>query len=211
MIILLLIAYMTGSFPTALLAGYLLKGRDIRKEGSGNAGATNVFRVLGPAAAAPVMLIDFLKACLPVYYSDELALFAGLSSPGGDLLKILILIAVVLGHVFPLWAGFKGGKGVACAAGGISALFPPAVPFCLLVFFLTALVTRYVSLASLLTAWTLPLYYLIYWKIADIPFSVVLLVFFVFIALGITVLHRKNLGRLIRGEENRLGSRDHRI
>lgn len=198
-------AYLLGSFPTAVIMGYIITGKDIRSQGSGNAGATNVFRVLGPAAAIPVLLIDFSKAFFPVYYSGELTV------PKGDLFKIILILAILLGHAFPLWAGFRGGKGVASAAGGISALYPPAVPFCLALFFATAFLSRYVSLASLVTAWSIPFFYAGYQFMTGKAISVTLLLFFILVSVLITALHRKNIKRLLKGEENKLVGRSDKL
>jgi glycerol-3-phosphate acyltransferase PlsY len=201
-----LAAYVIGSIPFAVIAGRLWKGVDIRSEGSGNAGATNVYRVLGWKAALAVLTADFAKGFLPVFFSTGLFAVMSADSAAGrfspTVLKILVLIAVVLGHAFPLWAGFRGGKGVACSAGGVTALFPVAAPVCLAVFVLTLLITSYVSAASLITAWSLPLVFVILRRLnrgGEDP--VLMTVFFVLVALIITVLHRKNIIRLIRGEE----------
>lgn len=200
-------AYLLGSFPTAVITGYIVTGKDIRSRGSGNAGATNVFRVLGAAAAIPVLLVDFSKAFFPVFFSSQLAEFAGLKEPQGDLLKIILILVILLGHAFPIWVGFRGGKGVASAAGGISALFPPAVPFCLAIFVLTAALSGYVSLASLMTALILPIFYLAYQFFTSGGFSGTLILFFLLVSLLITILHRKNIRRLLKGEENKIGRR----
>ena len=173
--------------------------------GSGNSGATNVFRLVGIKAALPVALFDFSKAFFPVYFSSDIADFLGIKSFGGIELQLVLLFFVLIGHVFPVWAGFRGGKAVASAAGGVSALFPPAAPVCLILFLLVAWISGYVSLASLFAAWFLPLFYWIYSIVTKGVTSLVLLVFFFFCALVITILHRKNIKRLIKGEENRFG------
>ncbi|MBB6481436.1 glycerol-3-phosphate 1-O-acyltransferase PlsY [Spirochaeta isovalerica] len=196
-------AYLIGSVPAALLAGFIITGKDIRKEGSGNAGATNVFRILGAKAALPVALFDFSKAFFPVFYSQWLSGFFGIQWDNQLLLKLLILSAVILGHVFPIWSGFKGGKAVASGAGGVSALFPPALPACLILFLIIAFLTGYVSVASLTAAWFLPIFYRIFTWLAGYHYSPELQVFFIATAIVITVLHRKNIVRLMRGEENR--------
>jgi len=194
------LSYMAGSLPFALICGKLLKGIDIREEGSGNAGATNVYRVLGAPAAAAVLLLDLLKGFLPVM------LLMNRHSAGEDpyLTGVISVLFLILGHSFPLFAGFRGGKGVAVGAGGITALLPLSAPFCLGVFLLTLTLTRTVSLASLAAAWSLPLTYLAGSVIGLFPSSPVLLTFFFITAPGITVLHIKNIRRLIRGEEPRI-------
>ncbi|MBN2656377.1 MAG: glycerol-3-phosphate 1-O-acyltransferase PlsY [Spirochaetales bacterium] len=198
-------AYLIGSVPAALLAGFILTGKDIRKEGSGNAGATNVFRILGVKAALPVALFDFSKAFFPVFYSEWLSGLFRIQWDNQLLLKLLILSAVVLGHVFPLWSGFKGGKAVASGAGGVSALFPPALPACLFLFLVIAFLTGYVSVASLAAAWFLPVFYYVFTRHAGYTYTPEQQIFFIATAIVITVLHRKNIVRLIKGTENRFG------
>lgn len=202
-----LLSYAIGSIPFALISGYVLQGADIRTVGSGNAGATNVFRILGWKAAIFVLVADFSKGFLPVFYACR---FVGWLSSASDaagefstLIRILVLTAIVLGHAFPLWAGFRGGKGVACSAGGITAMVPLAAPLCLGVFVLVLVISSYVSAASLAAAWFLPLLY----TLAPVfssgeNLSVTMLVFFLGIAILLTVLHQKNIVRLIRREES---------
>ncbi|MDF1567023.1 MAG: glycerol-3-phosphate 1-O-acyltransferase PlsY [Spirochaetaceae bacterium] len=197
--IILLAAYLVGSLPFALIFGRIFAGIDIREKGSGNAGATNVYRVLGWKAAAAVLVLDLMKGFLPVFLTPVAALSAG----EADALKIGVLAAVVIGHAYPLWAGFRGGKGVASSAGGITALYPIAAPFCLAVFAAVLAVSSYVFLASLVAAWILPFVYLGVTWIRGSALSVTLLIFFCLIPLGITWLHRKNIRRLIRGEETK--------
>ena len=195
--IFLLAAYLIGSIPFALILGRLFAGIDIREKGSGNAGATNIYRVLGWKAAVTVLFLDLVKGFLPVFLTPVAALPRG----EADALKIGVLAAVVIGHAFPLWAGFRGGKGVASSAGGITALYPIAAPFCLAVFAAVLAVSSHVSLASLVVAWILPVVYLGVTWIRGSALSVPLLIFFCLIPPGITWPHRKNLRRLIRGEE----------
>jgi len=203
--ILMVLSYMTGSIPFAVIAGLLVKKKDIRNEGSGNAGTTNVFRILGWRAALPVLAADFFKGFLPVFYAPVLMerLSPGIEFSGGleEIISVLILSAVVTGHAFPLWAGFRGGKGVACSAGGITALFPAAAPVCLAVFLLVLKISATVSIASLAAAWSLPLTCGILTMAGMVSFSPVLFLFFIIIAMAITLLHRKNIRRIIRGEE----------
>lgn len=199
-----IIAYLIGSLPFSIIAGYLLSGEDIRNKGSGNAGATNVFRILGWKAALIVSIADFLKAFLPVFFANKILMIIQADNIQLLYFKIGILIFIILGHVFPVWAQFKGGKGVAAAAGGISALFPPAFPFCLSIFIATVSIGRYVSLASLITAWTLPAFYLFFSLYAERAFSSIILVFFIFTAGLITIFHHKNIVRLLKGNEPKI-------
>lgn len=206
--VVMLLSYMIGSIPFALISAYALKGVDIRTVGSGNAGATNVFRILGWKAAVFVLVADFAKGFLPVFYAaglvGRLNSDAGSVSELSTVIRILVLTAIVLGHAFPLWAGFRGGKGVACSAGGISAMIPMAAPICLGVFIIVLAISSYVSAASLAAAWFLPLLYALAPRFSSgEAFSPVLLIFFLVVAISITALHRKNIQRLFRGEESR--------
>lgn len=127
----------------------------------------------------------------------------GVKSCGVIELQLTILLFVLIGHVFPIWAGFHGGKAMASAAGGVSALFPPAAPVCLILFLVVARISGYVSLASLSAAWFLPVFYWLYKIFTKGDISLIILFFFFFCALLITILHRKNIKRLLNGEENR--------
>ncbi|MBN2616836.1 MAG: glycerol-3-phosphate 1-O-acyltransferase PlsY [Spirochaetales bacterium] len=195
-VLIALIGYLTGSISFAVIIGYLAKGIDIRKMGSGNAGATNVKRILGFKLGATVMILDFLKGLLPILLINNFQLPINL-----ELVKIILLLSLILGHLYPIWFSFKGGKGVATAAGGITAIFPPAFPFSIVVFILSRYIGKHVSLASLISAWILPVFYYIFTNITKTDTSVILLIFFIFIAILITISHRKNIVRLYKGTE----------
>lgn len=197
-------AYLLGSVSFALIAGFLIIHEDIRLKGSGNAGATNVFRVLGWKIALPVLIADFLKGFLPVFFAPSIMSVFSFDEVPLSIFQLLLLLALVLGHVFPLWFRFKGGKGVATAAGGVSALFPPASPICLFVFIVIIALTKYVSLASLISAWILPIVYGVFMYFTEGDLSIVKLTVFILIALLISILHRNNIKRLLRGEESKL-------
>jgi len=191
----LLAAYVLGATPTAYLAGRLARGIDLRQHGSRNLGATNVYRVLGWAWAIPVALIDIAKGAIPV------ALFAHWA--GGDpWLAVAVGIAAVLGHVFSPYVGFKGGKGVATAAGIFIALAPLAVAIALPVWGLCLWLTGYVSLSSILAATTFPLLVRL-----TRPDAVATLWASVALAALIVVSHRANIRRLLAGTENRFRTR----
>lgn len=200
--------YAIGSIPWAVITGFALGRGDIRRKGSGNAGATNVLRVLGKGPALFVLVMDLLKAAVPVFLAPSAAAWLAPEynhlSPGGLPMGPAVLTAVILGHAFPLWAGFRGGKGMACAAGGVAVLYPLGVPFCLLLFTAAAKITGYASSASLLTAWGLPLIYWLTAKAGLSPFSKSLFIFFLSAAGLVTFLHRSNIRRLIRGEERKI-------
>jgi glycerol-3-phosphate acyltransferase PlsY len=196
-VLMLILAYLLGSIPTAIIAARLRRGIDIRKEGSGNAGATNAARVLGLRVGIAVALIDLAKGLLAVFLVARIAPVADGGSPA------LCGIAAVTGHVFPVFAGFRGGKGVATAAGAAIAVFPVLAPFCLVIFLVMSAFSRWISLASLTAAFVLPGMYLTSclfgahfdpWKAG---FAIVLFLF-------IVMTHRGNIARLIRGEERKL-------
>src|SRR5512133_232653 len=152
----IMLAYLIGSIPTAVWVGTLFYRIDIREHGSGNAGATNTIRVLGYKAGIPVMLLDVFKG----WFAVQLAFLLPHDQFSADTLtyiRIALAIAAVVGHVFPLWAGFRGGKGVGTLAGVGIALFPLALLIVLGVFILTLAITRYVSVSSILGALVFPL------------------------------------------------------
>lgn len=194
----LVLAYLLGSIPFAYLAGRLLKGIDLRQHGSGNLGATNVYRTLGWQVAVVVLLLDAAKGFVPAFVFPRLV-----DSPWAAHWAIAYGIAAILGHVrsiFLLWRG--GGKGVATAAGVFFALAPLATLVALVAWLGVAFASRYVSLASLSAAIVLPVAVAAWQGVHSPVLPVALLVCaFVFWT------HRANIGRLRRGEEHRLGER----
>ncbi len=202
LILILLASYLTGSIPTSIIIGKVTKGIDIREHGSGNAGGTNVFRVLGWKYALVVVVFDVFKGWLPTaVYATSLQ-----SLPIQDIgvIQILCGFAAVLGHIYTIFAGFKGGKGVGTVGGMLIALFPTAVPLCLIVFVITLILTGYVSVGSILAAISLPIFLFILppLGIAD-PAPLSLLVFSLLIPWFIIFTHRSNISRLRNGSENR--------
>lgn len=212
-------AYLLGSIPTAYLAGRL-RGMDIRRAGSGNSGATNALRVLGRSPAAIVLAVDAAKGVLAVLAIPSFALWLGsllaafaTGSPeletGSDALSLIEFIRIaagmasITGHVFPLWLGFRGGKGVATGAAVVFALAPKAALVCLAVFILVAALSRYVSLASISAALLLPGAYA--WLYRGDSFSSPLMVCCTAAAILVIVMHRRNIHRLLGGTEPRLG------
>ncbi|HTX88644.1 MAG TPA: glycerol-3-phosphate 1-O-acyltransferase PlsY [Bacteroidales bacterium] len=194
----LLLAYFLGSVPSAVWVGKWFFGVDVREHGSGNAGATNVIRVLGYGAGIPVLLFDVFKG----WFAVELAwLFphAFLSPEMMVYLRIGLAVAAVLGHIFPVWAGFRGGKGVGTLAGVGIALYPLALLIVLGIFILVLALTRYVSLSSLSAGIAFPF---VVWFITG-ERNPALVVLAVLVAVFIPVTHLKNIRRLLRGEESR--------
>jgi acyl phosphate:glycerol-3-phosphate acyltransferase len=195
----LILAYLLGSIPSAVWVGIRFYDIDVRKAGSGNAGATNTIRVLGLKAGIPVLLIDVFKAWLAVAFAGWIA--EGIFS--GENLILFRMAAgalAVLGHVFPAFAGFRGGKGVASLVGVVIALYPQAFILVLLWFAIVFAITRYVSLASVTSALIFPLIVLFLFHEQSAP----LIVLAFMVAVFVPVTHRRNIGRLIRGEENKL-------
>ena len=197
------ISYLLGSIPTSIIAGKVIRGIDIREFGSGNAGGTNVFRVLGFKPALFVIFIDVLKGWLPPALLAQ-SFFEIQSIPDLGILQILCGFSAVLGHTYTIFAGFKGGKGVGTLGGMLIALFPTAFPFCLAVAIITIMLTGYVSLASILASVSLPIFlFLLPPFFGTNPAPLSLMVFSLLIPWFITFTHRSNIQRLRSGEENR--------
>ncbi|MGB1626203.1 MAG: glycerol-3-phosphate 1-O-acyltransferase PlsY [Miltoncostaeaceae bacterium] len=185
----LIAAYLLGSIPFALIAGRL-NGVDLRAVGSGNLGATNVFRTLGRSWGIAVMVLDIAKGAAAVLLADWLA--------GGSWWPIAAGALAILGHVFPVWTGFRGGKGVAVGAGALIGLVPAASGVLILLWLLLVVTTRYVSVASIVAALAAaPLA----WAFGA-PWSYVGFI----AAAGLFVIwkHRENIRRLLNGTENRI-------
>lgn len=198
--------YLAGSIPTSVWVGKRFFDLDVREHGSGNAGATNTFRVLGWKPAAVVLAIDIAKGFLPTLYAPTWWFAQDHVNP--LLLQILAGICAVLGHCYTLFAGFRGGKGVGSAAGMMLAIFPNVAPICFLVFALVTAITRYVSLGSLCAAATLPTGLLMMRFALGKPVSQSLLALSILTALFIFYTHRTNIKRLLQGTENRLGGKN---
>ena len=156
LVILLLISYITGSFPTSIVMTRVIKNIDIREHGSGNAGATNVFRVLGWKYAIFVLVFDIFKGWLPTAAYATI-IFQQLPIPYQGLVQILCGFAAVTGHIYPIFTGFKGGKGVGSLIGVLLALYPLVFPLCLLIGVAVITTTGYVSLGSISAAISLPI------------------------------------------------------
>jgi glycerol-3-phosphate acyltransferase PlsY len=192
----LLASYFLGAIPTSHLVSRLFAKIDLREHGSGNLGATNLYRVLGWRYAIPVALFDMAKGAVPVL------VFAPRVSDS-QLFALACGVAAILGHVFSVFVHFKGGKGVATAAGVMLGLTPLALGVCAVVWGVVVLLTGYVSLGSIAAAATLPLaVYLL-----ERPTTPELLWIDAAVAAGVILLHRRNIQRLLQGTENRFGRR----
>lgn len=202
LLLMIVISYLMGSFPTSIIAGKLLKGIDIRQHGSGNAGATNVFRVLGWKAGSVVLFIDIMKGLIPTAMLFQL----GLKGMSWDPVNMQILagISAVFGHIWTVFAGFKGGKGVGTGAGMVIGLLPQAVVIAILVFIVTVAITRYVSLGSILASVSLPLAVFGQKFLMGIDVPIQLQLLSLFIPALIIFTHRSNVQRLLKGEESKI-------
>lgn len=193
----ILLAYLLGSIPTAVWVGKSWYAIDVREHGSKNAGATNTFRVLGKKPGIIVLIIDIIKGAiaslLPFYF------FTGTSDQVVNL-QIITSIVAVVGHVFPCFANFKGGKGVATSLGVIIGLHPAAAGICMAVFLLVFLTSHYVSLGAMVGAITFPLSIVFIFH----THSFWLIVFAHVLAFLVILAHRKNIQRLLKGEESKM-------
>lgn len=197
-IMLVVLAYLLGSIPTSIWVSKSVFGFDIREFGSGNPGATNTFRVLGSKWGAFVMIVDITKGVIatslyiliPFYLQNELA---------RTNFMIILGLAAVLGHIFPIWADFKGGKGVATILGMALAIQPIVALICIIVFLITLFTTRFVSLSSMLASLVFMVLILFIFNEKETSYRV----FAIIVASMVVVTHQKNIGRLLNGKENK--------
>ncbi|MEO9146269.1 MAG: glycerol-3-phosphate 1-O-acyltransferase PlsY [Ginsengibacter sp.] len=203
--ILIVLAYFIGSIPTAIIVSKSFFNIDIREYGSGNMGATNTFRVLGPKFGTIVMIGDMLKGILAVALYNLLPYYLTNELDRTNLM-IGLGLAAVLGHIYPIWAGFRGGKGVATLFGMVLAIQPIVAINCVGVFLLVLYLTRYVSLSSILAGVALPICVLWIYNEQEVFYRV----FAVAVAALIVLTHQKNISRLLKGNEGRVPILKHR-
>lgn len=189
----MLASYLLGSFPTSYFVGRWFAGKDLRELGSKNLGATNVYRVLGLKHAIPVAIVDVVKGVVPV------SVFAPQVGTG-PWIPVTLGVAAVVGHVFPVFLKFRGGKGVATASGAVLVLAPTALAVSLVVWTAALMITGYVSVASILGALVFPVaaWFVVPEDVYALGVGLVLAVFILF-------THRANIRRLVLGTENRFG------
>jgi glycerol-3-phosphate acyltransferase PlsY len=201
-----LLSYLLGSLPTAVWVGKLFHGIDVREHGSGNAGATNTIRVLGWKTGIPVLLVDMAKgwaaAMLPVFF-----ILAGEKTALLTNLQILTGLTAVIGHIFPVFAGFRGGKGVATIFGVILAIHPLLTVLCFGVFLIVLVITGIVSVSSMSAGLAFPILLI---TVFDTP-SLFFRIFSVIVAIALIITHRKNVERLLKGEEKKLFKKKDRV
>ena len=195
----MILAYLIGSIPTAVWVSQRYFGFDIREYGSGNAGATNSYRVLGSKWGTTILLLDMLKGMaavqlaflLPEYLDSEWRM---------DNLQTCLGLAAVLGHIFPIWAEFRGGKGVATLFGMVLGISPWTAVSCVGVFLLVLYLTRFVSLSSILASIAFPIFILVVFNVENPLYRV----FAISVAFLVLLTHQKNIGRLLRGDESKV-------
>lgn len=204
-VLLIVIAYLLGSIPTAVWVSKFFFGFDIREYGSGNSGATNTYRVLGPKWGTLVMAVDMLKAIIAV----KLAFLLPYSFENDVYLVNMQLglgLAAVVGHIFPIWAEFRGGKGVASLFGMVLGIQPNVALCCVGVFILVLYLTRWVSLSSILASIAFPIFILVIFNEPEKLYRV----FALTVAMLVLLTHQKNIGRLIKGSESKVPILKHR-
>lgn len=197
--ILLVLAYFIGSVPSAVWVSKWVFGIDIREHGSGNAGATNTFRILGPKAGSCVMLMDMLKGFIAV----KLALFSHID-PHWEAytnLQVFLGLSSVLGHIFPIWAEFRGGKGIATLFGMILSIQPVVALSLVAVFVCMLYLTRYVSLSSITASIAFPVMIVFIFNAHELSYKL----FAIATAFLVVSTHYKNIGRLLNGNESKVG------
>ena len=210
-LVIVVLSYMVGSIPASVWIGKLMYDTDLRQHGSGNAGATNAFRVLGWKAGVLATVVDLGKGLLAAAVIATIridALPAGLGFWEADsVIRLVAGVTAVIGHMYPMWAGFKGGKGVNTTAGVLLALTPSVMLLTLGVFAIVLFSSRYVSVASLSATLVYPSAiavnkYLLHAESLDAS----VFVFSLFLATGIFYAHRSNIKRLLEGSESRIKS-----
>ena len=203
-IALVILAYLLGSIPSAVWIGKKYYGIDIREHGSKNAGTTNMLRVLGKRAALPVFIIDYLKG----YIAVLLMALAPVNEAWDINLRLIGTVAVVLGHIFPIFAGFKGGKGVATILGAGTGIYTPILLMCFGVWCFVFAVWHYVSLASMVAGCCYPFFVTIFMTMSydpAAPFQSIPFIVFAWLAAVMLVwTHRKNIERLRDGNESKI-------
>ncbi|MEY2925302.1 MAG: hypothetical protein RLZZ337_1852 [Bacteroidota bacterium] len=202
--LLFIVSYLLGSIPSSVWLGKKFKGIDIREHGSGNAGATNTFRVLGKKLGIAVLLMDVAKGYLAVSLAHILKLSPSLYWEGvTDTMiinvQLLLGIIAVIGHIFPVFAQFRGGKGIATLLGMVLGINLPLSLCCIAVFIIVLLLTKYVSVSSMLATISYPIFtYFVFQKT-----EILLLLFGIAASIMVVLTHRKNITRLMNGTESK--------
>jgi glycerol-3-phosphate acyltransferase PlsY len=205
----LAISYVLGSIPSSLWVGKIFHSIDIREHGSGNAGTTNTFRVLGWKSGSTVFVLDFMKGFVASFWVSLYAFEIGngpIAPPGWEADAFLMVtcgLMAVVGHMFPLFANFKGGKGAATACGMLFGIEPISISISFGLFILITLTTRYVSLASITSSFIYPISLLVMRYGFGYYVDGSIIIFAILIAAGIIIKHKSNIRRLLNGNENK--------
>ncbi len=195
----LILSYLYGSIPTAIWLGKAVYGIDVREYGSGNAGATNTFRILGKKAGIPVLIIDILKG----FTATNLVYFVGKYSPGTVQFanfQLVLGLTAVIGHIFPIFAGFRGGKGIATLFGMILAVHPAASGLSCIVFVIMLMTTRYVSLSSMVASFMFPVITILFFNESATRTQIL---FAIAVCILVMITHQKNIERILKGKESK--------
>ena len=198
-ILFILLAYLTGAFPSAVWVGKTFYKIDVREFGSGNAGATNTFRVLGKKAGIPVLFMDIFKGWLAVNYLNFLSEIPSAIESQFEI-QLVFGIAAVIGHLFPVYTGFRGGKGIATMMGLLIGLHPLAAVCSFGVFVVVFLYSKYVSLGSVLASLAFPIIVILFLNSTNSSLNL----FAIFVPILSLITHQKNIERLVRGEETKV-------
>ncbi len=204
-LLIIVLAYLIGSIPTSVWVSQYFFDIDIRDYGSGNPGATNTYRVLGPFWGTLVMIVDMLKGIIAVKLALLLPFYANADIPFTNL-QIALGFAAVVGHIFPIWADFRGGKGIATLFGLVLGISPWTALSCVGVFLLVLYLTRFVSLSSILASIAFPVFILVIFNVDNESYRV----FAIAVALLVLLTHQKNIGRLLKGNESKVPILKHR-
>ncbi len=203
--LLIVLAYLIGSIPSSVWVSKYFFGIDIRDYGSGNAGATNTFRTLGPSWGSFVMVADMMKGIIAVKLAFLLPYYLDHETQMTNL-QIGLGLAAVVGHIFPIWAEFRGGKGVATVFGMVLGIQPIVAVCCVGVFLLVLYLTRFVSLSSILASLAFPIFILVIFNEDEVLYRI----FAIAVALMVLITHQKNIGRLLQGNESKVPILKHR-
>ena len=198
-LLLVLLAYLTGAFPSAVWVGKTFYKIDVREFGSGNAGATNTFRVLGKKAGIPVLIMDIFKGWLCVNYISFLTNIPQ-SAEAVFEIQLAFGIAAVIGHLFPVYTGFRGGKGIATLLGLLIGLHAIAALYSILVFVIIFIISKYVSLGSIIASLAFPILVILILGSTNVSLNL----FALFVPVLSLITHQKNIERLLRGEETKV-------
>lgn len=211
LIVILILSYLVGSIPTSIIISKMVRGIDIREHGSGNAGGSNVFRVLGWKYGVLVIILDALKGALAVVVVSRLY-FGSFPFPNATpfddftLVQIIAGISAVFGHIWTVFANFKGGKGIATSLGFLVAIITVDLLLALAVFSIVVLVSRYISLGSVIAAISVPIIMVVRENIFNVDISGyhTILPFTIFLAFLVIYTHRSNISRLLNGNESKI-------